>query len=59
MDLETIDGKLLQDPWPELSTSENFFRLEIPAKGIPLDDSLEVHISNREGKQLGCILGHI
>lgn len=58
-DLGTIEAKLLQEPWPELSTPQQFFRLEIPANGIPFNDSLEIRISNREGKHLGCIMGHI
>ena len=58
-DLGTIDAKLLQEPWPELSTPQQFFRLKIPATGVAFNDSLEIRISNREGKQLGCIMGHI
>ncbi len=58
-DLGEVDAKLLHEPWPELSRSEPFFRMQIPAKGVPLTDTLEVRILDDTNRQLGCIAGHI
>lgn len=58
-DLGEVPSELRQQPWPELSTPEKWYRLEIRAQDVPLTDSLEIHILSATGNQLGCISGHI
>jgi len=58
-ELGEVPSELRQEPWPELSTPEKWYRLEIPAQDVPLTDNLEIHILSAAGNQLGCISGHI
>jgi len=53
-----VRSELLREPWTELGHSRQFYRLEIPAKGVPLSDDLEVHIFSKQGAEIGCMRGH-
>jgi len=58
-DLGEVPSEPGDQPWPELTMPEKWYRLNIPAQDVPLADSLEIHILSAAGKQLGCISGHI
>jgi hypothetical protein len=58
-DLGEVEPELLTEPWPELRPPERFHRMQIPSKGVPLSDSLEIRILTKAGNQIGCISGHI
>jgi hypothetical protein len=58
-DLGDVPSELRQEPWPELSVPQRWYRMEIPAQNVPLTDSLEIHILSASGNQLGCIRGHL
>src|SRR5208282_6027923 len=58
-ELGELPSELLSEPWPEQREPEHFYRIEIPAKGVPLEDSLEIRILTRTGEQIGCIRGNI
>jgi hypothetical protein len=58
-DLGEVTSELLREPWTELRPAEALYTLQIPAEGIPLDDSLEVRIFKKDGTQIGCIAGHL
>ena len=38
---------------------EGMFEIRVPADGVPIIDSLEVHILSWAGAQLGCVSGHL
>ncbi len=54
-----VHSELLTEPWTELGHPRQFYRLEIPAKDVPLIDDLEVRIFSQDGTELGCICGHL
>jgi len=58
-DLGELPAELLSEPSPEQLRPKNFYRIELPAKGVPLDDTLEVRVLTRTGAQIGCIRGNI
>ena len=58
-DLGEVEPELRTEPWPELSRPERYYAMEIPSKGVPLTDSLEIRILTKAGNQIGCISGHI
>jgi hypothetical protein len=58
-DLGEVGPELLTEPWPELAQPERFYRMQIPSKGVPLTDNLEIRILTKAGNQIGCISGHI
>ena len=58
-DLGHVDAELLREPWTELSPSRPFYRMQIPARGIPLNDQLEIRILTKDGTQIGCLTGHL
>jgi hypothetical protein len=58
-DFGEVESEVLHEPWREQQVSSDFYRMRIPAKGIPLSDDLEVVIFAKDGKQLGCVKGHI
>jgi hypothetical protein len=58
-DLGELPSELLTEPWTEWRLPERLYRLQIPAKGVPLTDSLEVRIFTHSGNQIGCVSGHI
>jgi hypothetical protein len=58
-DLGEVKSEFLNEPWAELQRPRVFYRMQIPAKGIPLSDDLEVLIFSKGGEQLGCVKGHI
>ena len=58
-DLGEVPSELGQIPWPDETNTRKFYRIKVPAQGVPLADSLEVHILSPAGTQLGCISGHI
>ncbi len=59
-DLGEVPSKLEQIPWSKDGTiSRKVYRIQVPAQGVPITDSLEIHILSAAGTQLGCISGHI
>ena len=58
-DLGEVEPEIVSEPWTELRAPEKVYRVEIPSKGVPLSDSLEVRILTKAGNQIGCISGHI
>jgi len=58
-DLGEVPSELLSEPWPELRRPVKWYRLQIPSKGVPITDNLEIRILNNAGDQIGCISGHI
>jgi len=58
-DLGEVESELLHEPWREQLAATDFYRMRIPANGIPLTDDLEVVIFAKDGKQLACVKGHI
>lgn len=57
-DLGYVGSELLTEPWTESGPVRQFYRLQIPAKDVPLTDELEVHIFSKNGTELGCMRGH-
>ncbi len=58
-DLGEVRSDLITEVWPELRPPRKWYKIEVPAKNVPLDDNLEIRILTNEGKQLGCISGHL
>ena len=58
-DLGEVPAELLHEPWTETNAPQDFYRLRIPAEGVPLSDSLEVLVFSSNGEELACIRGHI
>ena len=58
-DLGEVPSELLSEPWPELRRPVKWYRLQIPSKGVPITDNLEIRILTNAGDQIGCISGHI
>ena len=58
-ELGELKSELTQQYWPEFEAPWTYYRMPIPAKGIPLTDTLEVTIFTSDAKQLGCIRGHL
>jgi hypothetical protein len=58
-DLGEVQAELLHEPWRETNGAQDFYRIRIPAEGVPLADSLEVLIFSRNGEELACVRGHI
>ncbi|MGE5326093.1 MAG: hypothetical protein ACM3NO_03570 [Deltaproteobacteria bacterium] len=58
-DLGEVSGELMTEPWPELRPPRRWYKLEVPSKNIPLTDTLEIRILSSDGRQVGCISGHI
>lgn len=58
-DLGEVDARLLTEPWREQWPSDVFYRMTIPAAGVPLTDDLEILIFSKSGEQLACVKGHI
>jgi hypothetical protein len=58
-DLGEVQAELLHEPWRETNAAQDFYRIRIPAEGVPLADSLEVLIFSRNGEELACVRGHI
>jgi hypothetical protein len=58
-DLGEIPSELELEPWPDVSGPKQWYRLEIPAHDVPITDRLEIQILLANGKQVGCISGHI
>jgi hypothetical protein len=58
-DLGEIPSDFLVEPWREWTEPEAFYRMTIPADGIPLGDDLEVLILSKSGEQLACVKRHI
>ena len=54
-----IQSEFLVEPWREWSEPEAFYRMTIPADGIPLGDELEVLILSKSGEQVACVKRHI
>jgi len=58
-DLGDVQSEFLVEPWREWTEPEAFYRMTIPADGIPLSDDLEVIILSKSGEQLACVKRHI
>jgi len=58
-DLGELPSELTTEPFTELRSPGQLYRITVPAEGVPLDDSLEVHILTDAGTQIGCIRGSI
>ena len=52
-----VHAELLHDPCREEQPAVDFYRMQIAAKGIPLTDELQIHISSQDGEQLACVKG--
>lgn len=57
--MSSFSFELVAEPWQEIRPPYRFYRLQIPAQGVPLTDDLEVYIFMQDGIQIGCINGHI
>lgn len=58
-ELGEVPAELKTEPFTELGPAEQFFRMQVSSKDVPLTDSLEIHVLSRTGKQLACIQGHL
>jgi hypothetical protein len=58
-DLGEVPSERVPEIWSELRPPKWLYRLQIPSKGVPVTDSLEVRILTRTGTQIGCIRGNI
>jgi len=58
-DLGELESAFHYEPWQEAGPSRVFYRIQIPAKDVPLSDELELTIFTKSGEQLGCIKGHL
>lgn len=58
-DLGEIPSEFRYEPWRESSNPVAFYRMRVPAQGIPLTNDLEVTIFSKTGEQLACIKGHL
>jgi len=58
-DLDEVHADFIQEPWTKTGAVQQFYRMRIPAEGIPLTDALEVAIFSRTGEELACVKGHI
>jgi hypothetical protein len=58
-DLGEVQSEFRYEPWRESSNPVAFYRMRVPAQGIPLSDDLEVTIFSKTGEQLACIKGHL
>jgi hypothetical protein len=58
-DLGEVQAELLHEPWRETNAPQDFYRMRIPAAGVPLVNTLEVLIFSKHGEELACIRGHI
>lgn len=54
-----VQSVFLVEPWREWNDAEAFYRMTIPADGVPLSDDLEVLIFSKSGEQLACVRRHI
>lgn len=57
-DLGEVKSVLL-DVWSATMSPRQWYLVRVPAKNVPLTDSLEIQIVTSTGQQLGCISGHI
>ncbi len=57
--LGELESDYFVEPSSDLRPPERFYRIEVPSKGVPLTDNLEVRILSKAGSQIGCIGGHI
>lgn len=46
-------------PTKKMTLTEYWYEMEIPARDIPISDSLEVHILSVSGMQFGCVNGSL
>ena len=58
-DIGEVPSESLREPWREKNVPSDFYRMQIPAKDIPLTDELEVLIFSKDGEQLACLKGHL
>jgi hypothetical protein len=58
-ELGEVPAELKTEPFTELGPAEQFFRMQISSKDVPLTDSVEIHVVSKAGKQLACIQGHL
>lgn len=58
-DLGEVPAELRYQPLPEEDHSRKIYQIAVPARDVPLTDSLEIHIFSAAGTQLGCISGDI
>ncbi len=58
-DLGEIGSELMTEPWPKERPPRRWYKVEVPAKNVPLTDTLEIQIFTSAGKRIGCISGHI
>jgi hypothetical protein len=56
-DIGEVPSESLREPWREKNVPSDFYRMQIPAKDIPLTDELEVLIFSKDGEQLACLKG--
>jgi hypothetical protein len=54
-----VQSDFRYEPWRELNVSNVFYRMQIPAKDIPLTEDLEVQILSKDGERLACVKGHL
>jgi hypothetical protein len=57
-DVGELPAELESQPWSKNYTRK-VYQIAVPARDVPLTDTLEVHILSAAGTQLGCIRGHI
>lgn len=69
-DMGEVPSGFATEPWPEslldllppswrTLPQRSYYTLQVPAKNVPLTDSLESRILSSAGGPLGCISGHI
>jgi hypothetical protein len=58
-DYGEVQAEFRHQPWREDKAPEDFYRMTISARGIPLADELEVTIFSGDGRELACIEGRL
>jgi len=58
-DLGEIPAELKSELVSKKAPPENWYQMEVPANGVPIADSMEIHILSPAGNQLGCISRHL
>lgn len=56
-DLGEVPAEFRYEPMRETNPAVAFYRMRIPAQGIPLTAELEVLVFAKSGEQLACIKG--
>jgi hypothetical protein len=58
-DLGEVPAEFKTQPRPHGLPSDNGYQMEIPARDVPISDTLQIQILSATGDQLGCVCGHL